>query len=90
MLKAKNDYLIGPEVDYYSMSADMRREIYGLAPWKAMNYAISQYNTTEVGTRYPCQMHYTASPVGYVHLYPELVTGTASADESWNPLIQNN
>ncbi len=90
VLKAKNDYLIGPDVDYYEMSANMRREIYGLAPWKAMNYAISQYNQTEVGTKYPCQMHYTASTVGYVHLYPELVTGALDADESWNPLIQNN
>lgn len=90
VLKAKNDYLIGPDVDYYSMTANMRKEIYGLAPWKAMNYAISQYNATGAGAKYPCQMHYEESTEGYVHLYPELKTGVAAVEESWNPLIQNN
>ena len=90
ILKAKNDYLIGPEVDYASLSANMKKEIYGLAPWKAMNYAISKYNASDQGAEYPCLMHYESTTVGYAHLYPVLKAGTPVVEDNWNPLIQKN
>ena len=68
----------------------MKKEMYGLAPWKAMNYAIWKYNQSEIGKKYPCTMKYQASSVGYAHLYPTLITGAPSVESSWNPLIQNN
>ena len=90
ILKAKNDYLIDSSVDYSKLSTNMKKEMYGLAPWKAMNYAIWKYNSSTVGQKYPCNMQYQSSSVGYAHLYPTLVTGAPSVESSWNPLIQNN
>ena len=90
ILKAKNDYLIGSNVNYDKLSANMKKEMYGLAPWKAMNYAIWKYNNSDAGKDYPCQMHYQTSSVGYTHLYPTLVAGQPTENASWNPLIQNN
>ena len=90
ILKAKNDYLIGDGVDYDKLSANMKKEMYGLAPWKAMNYAIWKYNQSDIGKKYPCTMKYQTSSVGYTHLYPILVTGAPAENASWNPLIQNN
>jgi hypothetical protein len=90
ILKAKNDYLIDSSVDYSKLSTNMKKEMYGLAPWKAMNYAIWKYNSSTVGQKYPCNMQYQTSSVGYAHLYPTLVTGAPSVESSWNPLIQNN
>jgi hypothetical protein len=89
-LKAKNDYLIGDNVDYYTLPENMKPEMYGLAPWKAMNYAIWKYNSSTIGTKYPCEMHYQSSTVGYTHLYPTLETGVPTEESNWNPLIQNN
>ena len=90
ILKAKNDYLIGDNVDYYTLPENMKPEMYGLAPWKAMNYAIWKYNSSTIGTKYPCEMHYQSSTVGYTHLYPTLETGVPTEESNWNPLIQNN
>ena len=90
ILKAKNDYLIGDNTDYYKLNDNMKAEMYGLAPWKAMNYAIWKYNSSTIGAKYPCQMHYQSSTVGYTHLYPTLETGVPAVENSWNPLIQNN
>ena len=90
ILKAKNDYLIDSSVDYSKLSANMKKEMYGLAPWKAMNYAIWKYNSSTVGQKYPCNMKYQTSELGYTHLYPTLVTGAPTVESSWNPLIQNN
>ena len=90
ILKAKNDYLLGSNADYNSLSANMKKEIYGLAPWKAMNYAISRYNSSTIGSGYPCNMQYRTSSVGYTHLYPVLVHGAPVVESSWNPLLQNN
>ncbi len=90
ILKAKNDYLIGDNTDYYRLNDNMKAEMYGLAPWKAMNYAIWKYNSSAIGAKYPCQMHYQSSSVGYTHLYPTLETGVPAVENSWNPLIQNN
>ena len=90
ILKAKNDYLIGDDADYYSLPNNMKAEMYGLAPWKAMNYAIWKYNSSTVGAKYPCQMHFQASTVGYTHLYPTLQSGVPTVESNWNPLTQNN
>ena len=90
ILKAKNDYLLGASDDYDKLNANMKQAIYGLAPWKAMNYAIAKYNESKTGKAYPCQMHYQASETGYSHLYPALVSGAPTLDEKANPLKQNN
>ena len=74
VLKAKNDYLIGDDVDKTKLSANMKNEMYGLAPWKAMNLGIDKYNDTAIGKKYPCSMVYQSSTVGYTHLYPTLVS----------------
>ena len=90
ILKAKNDYLLSASDDYDKLNANMKQAIYGLAPWKAMNYAIAKYNESKTGKAYPCQMHYQASETGYSHLYPALVSGAPTLDEKANPLKQNN
>ena len=90
ILKAKNDYLIGADADYSKLNKDMKQELYGLAPWKVMNYAIAKYNASTIGLQYPCEMQYKASPTGYNHLYPKLVNGAPALDSSANPLTQNN
>ena len=90
ILKAKNDYLLSASDDYDKLNANMKQAIYGLAPWKAMNYAIAKYNESKTGKAYPCQMRYQASETGYSHLYPALVSGAPTLDEKANPLKQNN
>lgn len=90
ILKAKNDYLLGASDDYDKLNDNMKQAIYGLAPWKAMNYAIAKYNTSKTGQYYPCEMHYQASETGYSHLYPALVSDAPTLDEKANPLKQNN
>ncbi|WP_027455584.1 fimbrillin family protein [Xylanibacter brevis] len=90
ILKAKNDYLLGSSEDYNKLNANMKQEIYGVAPWRAMNYAIAKYNESKLGKDYPCEMKYKASEVGYSHLYPTLINGAPAMDDSANPLVQNN
>lgn len=90
ILKAKNDYLIGADADYSKLNKDMKQELYGLAPWKVMNYAIAKFNASAAGAKYPCKMKYKAAETGYNHLYPILVNGAPALDSSANPLTQNN
>ncbi len=101
ILKAKNDNLLASDVGYDLLTSDlMRRGYYGLAPWKAMNYAIYQYNKTTVGSVSPCNAHFVANTVGYDHLYPQLASGAPNSAsdatgykdkyESLNVLKQNN
>ena len=90
VLKAKNDYLLGDNADYNQLKSNMKAEMYGLAPWRAMNYAIAKYNASTIGSKYPCEMKYQSATVGYTHLYPTLETGAPALDETCNPLIQNN
>ncbi len=101
ILKAKNDNLLAGDVAYSLLTSDlMRRGYYGLAPWKAMNYAIYKYNSTTVGSVSPCNVHFEANTTGYDHNYPQLVsgapnstsdnTGYAGNYESLNVLEQNN
>ena len=73
ILKAKNDYMIGDDVDMKKLSENMKKEMYGLAPWKAMNQGIEMYNSSTIGTKYPCKMIYQTSTTGYTNQYPTLV-----------------
>ena len=95
ILKAKNDNFIGDEVDWQkNLTDEMRRGYYGLAPWKALNYAIRQYNKVgdTVGSAQNCYLHFENNSDGYVHRYPELVAGAPTDDmvKDWNVLEQNN
>lgn len=72
VLKAKLDHLIDPKVDKSRLSANILSEMYGLAPWKAMNQGIDDYNNTKVGGLVPCQMQYKMESEGFANRYPEL------------------
>jgi hypothetical protein len=84
--------MIGSGMKYSELTPYMKQEMYGLAPWRAMNYAIWMYNSSTEGKRYPCSMWYRTSDVGYTHLYPTMYSSTTAPDNvsSWNPLAQNN
>lgn len=100
ILKAKEDQLLPDNVPFGSLNAQTNQfeEFYGLAPWKAMNYAIYQFNTRDVARIHKCNAHYIINNVGYKHLYPELVAGAANttADNTGldytkiDPTEQNN
>ncbi len=89
MLCAWNDQII-TDPDVYSAIKNTSRfsGFYGLAPWKAMNYAIYRYNNSDMGKLYPCDAHYEKeNTTGYNHRYPVLVGGKQnSVDDSWNVL----
>ncbi len=101
ILKAKNDNILADDVPYALLTSDlMRRGYYGLAPWKAMNYAIYRYNSTTVGSVSPCNAHFVANSEGYDHRYPQLEAGAPNSNSdatgysgnyaSLNVLKQNN
>lgn len=82
ILRAKNDNLLDDDMPFDKLSDMQREEFYGLAPWKAMNYAIYQYNQMSVAKAseyhsfpesHQCHMAYTVDNVGYAHRYPLLV-----------------
>ncbi len=82
VLRAKNDNMLEDDVPYDKLNDMQKEEFYGLAPWKAMNYAIYQYNTMEVATTpeyksfqesHQCHMMYKVDDIGYAHRYPLLV-----------------
>lgn len=96
ILCAQNDNLLDKSVSLSSLSSDQQvDEFYGLAPWKAMNYAIYKYNTD---ANYPgqngheCRAHYQVGTVGYDHTYPQLVSEAPAGTEcsKWNVLTQPN
>lgn len=94
ILKAKNDNLLSDDVPWEKLvekGNDLMLEgYYGLAPWKAMNYAIWKYNQDLAGS-HTCDMHYENDNTGYVHRYPVLVSGApADSYEALNVLEQNN
>lgn len=97
-LKARLDNLLGDDVPFNTLKPDLQEAFYGIAPWKAMNHAINEYNKTvatmhEYKTHpedHQCKMKYSVSSVGYEHLYPQLVEGAITATEMKNPLKQNN
>ena len=70
ILKAVYDYKVSDET-YDKMNDNMKREVYGIAPWTAMNLGIDKYNDTAVGEKYPCAMKYSTS-AGYSNRYPTL------------------
>ncbi len=83
VLKAKNDNLLADDVPYDKLTDMMKIGYYGLAPWKAMNYAIYLHNLSTVGEAQPCNGHYVNNTVGYGNTYPELVKGAPnSADDN--------
>lgn len=91
ILKAKNDNLLKGEITFSTLTSKSQRyAFYGLAPWKAMNYAIYRYNQTSAGTTHKCTAHYENNSTGYVHKYPELLNGVPTAEQYDNPLEQKN
>ena len=94
-LKAHNDYLINDDVDYSKLKDDQKLGLYGLAPWRAMDYAIWYYNRSSSGSLYPCDMRYSVSTLGYDNRFPVLNSHNWSSDntvnyQDWNVLNQNN
>ena len=69
-----------------------QEEFYGLAPWKAMNYAIWKYNTDPnyYGKDHPCNIHYEVGTVGYDHTYPQMNSGAPLDYGKWDVLQQKN
>lgn len=91
ILKAKNDNMVKGDLSFNSLTTvNQRLAYYGLAPWKAMNYGIRQYNATAAGNTHPCRAHYENNSTGYVHRYPELKTGVPTAEQWANTLEQKN
>lgn len=92
ILRAQNDNLLSKEVPLASLNPQQQEEYYGIAPWKAMNYAIYKYNTDPnyYGKDHPCKVHYEVGTVGYDHTYPQLTSGAPEDYGSWNVLNQNN
>ncbi len=83
-LCAKNDYLVDLKTDWeHQLNAAQRKAYYGVAPWRAMNYAIQRYNSeSEEVNR--CLMHYENNTVGYDHRYPVLVPNAPTEDQCEN------
>lgn len=97
ILRAVYDNSLDRNVSLSDFTSDQQiQEFYGLAPWKAMNYAIYRYNSDESNKDHPCRMHYEVSTIGYNHQYPQLEAGKPSEKWSttqlaeWNVLSQNN
>lgn len=94
-LRAIEDNLLGDDVHFEDLKTDAQKNAYyGLAPYKAMNYAIEvQYNLRDqnYGT-HPCNAHFTVDKTGYMHLYPQLVSDrpVSGTDYGGNPVNQNN
>lgn len=88
---AKNDYLADNKTEWMKLSLDRRIEIYGAAPWKAMNFGIFMYNSTVADDINRCKMHYeNDSNTGYSHRYPQLKKEEPRATQYINVLQQFN
>lgn len=90
VLKATKDYLLSSDLPYSKLSDLQKQEIYGLAPWKAMNYGIYKYNQSTVGLAHPCTLHYENNTVGYANRYPVLVSGELTSALYGDVLDQMN
>lgn len=88
ILCAVNDNKL-PADAYQNLPDDRKKDIYGLAPWKAMNYGIHQYNNSVAG-KAPCNAHYEAITAGYSHLYPLLKAYKPTAGQYEDVLEQSN
>lgn len=88
---AKNDFLVDNKTEWMKLSDQRRKEIYGAAPWKAMNFGIFMYNSTVVDEINKCKMHYeNESTTGYSHRYPELKKNEPLESQYVNVLQQFN
>ena len=74
ILCAVVDNKVSNEV-FVILSPEQKKECYGLAPWRAMNYGILQYNVSAAGLTAPCKAHYESITVGYAQYYPRLKAG---------------
>lgn len=75
ILRALNDNLLSGEASFDKLTTDQQREeYYGLAPWRAMNYAIYRWNTDSnlPGKSHPCKVHFEVESSGYTHSYPQM------------------
>ena len=75
ILRALNDNLLSGEASFDKLTTDQQREeYYGLAPWRAMNYAIYRWNTDSnlPGKSHPCKVHFEVETSGYTHSYPQM------------------
>lgn len=93
ILRAYNDNFLNRETPYDLLSQRVLEEFYGLAPWKAMNYAIYKYNKDDKGKEYPCMVHYMVKALGngYDHTYPQMLDGKPGDEAAaWDVLKQVN
>lgn len=98
ILCAKNDFLTTDVPMETLLKQSNYTNYYGLAPWRAMNYAIYWYNKNRVTSQinHPCTMHFENDLTGYVHRYPVLMNQkpeekyTVTEVEGWNPVSQTN
>lgn len=99
ILRALNDNMLNRETPYDLLDQRRLEEFYGLAPWKAMNYAIYKYNKDDKGKDYPCMVHYKVKALGngYDHTYPQMLDGKPEPTnpntidvEKWDVLKQAN
>ncbi|MGN1263561.1 MAG: hypothetical protein ACI4TW_05945 [Prevotella sp.] len=86
IIRAVEDNLLTTADDLAALEGSERlTRIYGLAPWKAMNYAIYRYNISGIGALYPCTVHYEISDT-YNHRYPVVTSGKPVVSSEWNVL----
>ena len=92
MLCALSDQLITDRETLAAVKNTSRfAGFYGLAPWKAMNYAIYRYNSSATGQLYPCNAHYeNQDATGYNHRYPVLKANQPETRTDWNVLEKLN
>ena len=92
MLCALSDQLITDRETLAAVKNTSRfAGFYGLAPWKAMNYAIYRYNSSATGQLYPCNAHYeNQDATGYNHRYPVLKSEQPTTRTDWNVLEMLN
>lgn len=84
ILKAKNDNMLSGEVPYDNIPTErMKLGYYGLAPWKAMNYALFEYNIVGglVSESHNCKSHFYNGDTGYTHTYPQRLFGEVNSDD---------
>lgn len=96
ILRAVTDNLLAGDITFDKLPKDdnVRENYYGLAPYKAMNYAIEvEYNLkNDNANLHPCMAHYAMEKSGYGYHYPALVSGrpASGTDYDKNPVAQNN
>lgn len=91
---AKNDNLVDKKTEWNKLSVNQKRELYGAAPWRAMNYGIYMYNLMDVARDEEynlCNMHYeNTNTTGYSHRYPQLVSRVPTEEQYLEVLEQFN